>query len=693
MKKKLMTVLVAVTAACCLLSSCTPNQPATEPSTSDTEATTTTEASKPEETTEAEDPLKIEVKDFANSEKWRINGDCKATPDADGKLTISERATSNAGIEIPCEAYRGNKVHTKAVVNSANPLITLSLRYNIFGNTSYVNITSIKPTEGVYLVAEGDIEIPENATDIVIYIEANDVKDMILTNMSVSIVGDYNDLTNTPVAALKDPSSYDSLKEIYKDLFMMGAAVPATVITNSNDEFKKLVIREFDSVTCENDLKPENVLDAAANLADPAKYNENPAIHFDAAKPTLDFCKENGIKMRGHTLVWHSQTPTWFFYKNYDVNGELADRELMLKRMENYIDSVTNWCEENYPGVIYAWDVVNEAAGDNGGLRDSYWKQTIGEDFVEQAFKFARKHAPKGVELFYNDYNEYQPSKQQVIIDILKPIAKAGNIDGMGMQSHISAGLMAETYVNSMNTYAKELKVKIHVTEMDVSAPNSPNAMYDQGTYMKSLFEALIAAKKAGTPIECVTFWGLTDEMSWKSADKPLLFYGDISPKPAFEGVVCAAKGGEVTKPADYVEVKKDFTPIKEDYEDQKYIGRPRATSTQKIVGDAFDGDYCLENSGGTAEWDGYSIDISRFIGQKIKFSFAVKTDAPMVCLTGDIEGTWPHLIEVDTSKGGWIEASGEWTVPDGMTTLSLYFETTDMSSFCLDNVVIEVAE
>ena len=89
----------------------------------------------------------------------------------------------------------------------------------------------------------------------------------------------------------------------------------------------------------------------------------------------------------------------------------------MLKRMENYIDSVMNWCEENYPGVIYAWDVVNEAVDDAGGMRQSYWTQTIGEDYVEKAFEFARKHAPANVELFYNDYNEYQTSKQE---DILK---------------------------------------------------------------------------------------------------------------------------------------------------------------------------------------------------------------------------------------------------------------------------------
>ncbi|MBO4461001.1 MAG: endo-1,4-beta-xylanase [Clostridiales bacterium] len=691
MKSKFTTILVSVLAVAMMLSACNTATPA-ETTPSETETSTTASEETEASATEKEDPLLIKEDFKSEDQKWRVNGDCKIEV-KDNRAFITERKTNNSGIELPIDAFRGNKVHAEAAVKSGNDSITLSLRYNIFGNTSYVNIAFLKPDEDIIMGVGGDITIPENATDIVIYVEANDVKDIIVSSMSAKVVGEYNDLTNTPVAELKDPSSYESLAEVYKDYFKMGVAVPATVMTNTNDQFRKLVTTEFNSVTCENELKPENVLDTATTLADPAKYNECPAIHFDAAKPTLDFCKENGLQMRGHTLIWHSQTPSWFFYKDYNVNGELADRDLMLKRMENYIDSVTNWCEENYPGVIYAWDVVNEAAGDNGGVRDSYWTKTIGEDFVEQAFKFARKHAPKGVELFYNDYNEYQPAKQQVIIDMLKPIAKAGNIDGMGMQSHISAGLMGETYVNAMNKYAEELNVKIHVTELDVSAPNSQNAMYDQGTYMKSLFEAIIAAKKAGTPIECVTFWGLTDEMSWKSSDRPLLFYGDISPKPAFEGVLCAAKGGEVTKPDDYVEVKSDFTPIKEDYEDQKYIGKPRASSTQKIVGGAFDGDYCLENSGGTAEWDGYSIDISRFIGQKIKFSFAVKTEAPMVCLTGDIDGTWPHLIEVDTSSGEWIEASGEWTVPSGMTTLAVYFETTDMSSFCLDNVVIEIAE
>ena len=632
----------------------------------------------------------IEENFDGSTKYWRENGDCKVTVSG-GEAVISDRKTSNAGIEFPCDAFRGNTINVTVFAKSANPTVRISLRYEIYGNISYVTIAETSVLETSYLPIIGDITIPANASDPVVYIEATDVMDISVKSVKIEVTGDYNDLTSTPVDALQDPSGYESLKDLYSDYFMVGSAIPATVIDNPNPEFLQLVDVEFNSVTPENELKPENVLDAETSLADPAAYNECPALDFTAAKPILDYCQENGLKMRGHTLIWYSQTPSWLFFEDYDVNGTLASRDLMLTRMENYIDSVMNWCEENYPGVIYAWDVVNEAAGDNGGMRDCYWKMTVGDDYVEKAFEFARLHAPDGVQLFYNDYNSYSPNKQQVIIDMLTPIAEAGNIDGMGMQSHISSGLQPDSYIEAMNRYADELGVVIHITELDVSAPPSANPYYDQGVYMKSLFEALIDAVDNGTPLECVTFWGLTDDMSWKSSELPLLFYGNLAPKPAFEGVVCAIKGGDVTKPEDYVEVADDFTPISEDYEDQEFIGGPRYSSTQAIVGNAYDGDYCLENSGGSAEYDGYSIDVSRFIGQSIHFSFAVKSNADMVCFTADIDGSWPHLCEVDTSGGDWVFYEGDYQVPSGMTNLSVYFESSDTSSFYLDDLTIEV--
>lgn len=174
---------------------------------------------------------------------------------------------------------------------------------------------------------------------------------------------------------------------------------------------------------------------------------ECPALRFDRFKSELDFARDNGMTVRGHTLVWHSQTPNWIFYKDYKVGGELADRELMLKRMENYIKSVMEWTNENYPGLISAWDVVNEAAADDGGMRESLWYETIGDDYIAKAFEFARKYAPEGTKLFYNDYNSYMAGKQKDILAFLKPIAEAGNIDGMGMQTHINTGTSPALYM------------------------------------------------------------------------------------------------------------------------------------------------------------------------------------------------------------------------------------------------------
>ena len=623
-----------------------------------------------------------------NKGNWVTYGDCKVTL-KDGTAVVTERKSSNSGVAVPCPDYRGNTIKTTAQATTENDSLTLSMRYEIFGNVTYVNIAGGQPDASGAVSITGTVEIPANAENALIYLEANDVRDYTVSSFTVSIEGEFNNLTGVPVESLQDPTQTASLAAAYADYFKFGVASPATVMTNTNDGFRKLITTQFNSVTPENELKPDSVLDAATTLADPAKYNECPAIHFDAAKPILDFCKENGIQMRGHTLVWYSQTPSWLFYENYDVNGNLASRELMLKRMENYIDQVMNWCEENYPGVIYAWDVVNEAAADDGGMRDCYWKQTIGDDYVAKAFEFARKHGPAGVQLFYNDYNEYQTSKQDDILAFLKPIAEAGNLDGMGMQSHISSGLNVDNYVEAAKRYADELGVVIHITELDVTAPKSVNPMYDQGVYMKKFFTAIIEADKAGVPIECVTVWGLTDDMSWKSATKPLLFYGNLSPKPAYEGVMCAINGGEVAKPADYVEPVSDTTPFTEDYEVQSFIGGPRYSSVQKVVEGGHDSGFCLQNTEGYAEYDGYSIDVSQYAGHVIHVSFWIKSKADVCKCTADIDGTWPNIAEVQTGSDEWVFGEGDFEIEEG-ATLTIYFESSDMSPFFLDDLEIK---
>lgn len=363
----------------------------------------------------------------------------------------------------------------------------------------------------------------------------------------------YVDDVKASLRPFCDTSGYPSLKELYKDEFLIGTAAPDGVLDTA--VYSDLLMRQFNSMTMENEMKPAYIMDEQKSKGDLASHKESVALNFDSYKKGLAFAKEHGIKMRGHTLVWHSQTPDWFFYENYDTSGPLAGRELMLKRMGNYIKEVIAWTEANYPGVIYAWDVANEAAADPWGddadhlmrQKDSLWYQTIGEDFVQKAFAYARnytkQYAPDHeIKLFYNDYNEYFTAKTNRIVEMLKPIKEAGNIDGIGMQSHFDTNLPLEGengYMTAVRTFRDKLGLELHVTELDIGIAKGHTAEY-QGEYYQKFMEALLKEKKDGANITSVTFWGLSDELSWRPQDNCLLFAGDLSRKPAFEGVADA---------------------------------------------------------------------------------------------------------------------------------------------------------
>ena len=626
---------------------------------------------------------------------------------ANGKvLHITNRMDNWNGVNFPCDFFAGNTVRIQTAVKSGSDDVIISLQFDVLGSPTYSNLFHITGCKDGFVEGVGTTPIPDTATNVYIYVESGSTSDIFVDYMYITVEGDYFDPSNVGEVELKDTSSYESLKELYKDDFLIGCCVPESLITNEHDEPRQLLLQEFNSITCENEMKPENILDAKTTLADPAKYDECPALDFTRCKGICDFAKENGLKMRGHTLVWHSQTPDWFFYEGYDTNGQLASRELMLKRLENYIKGVFDYINENYPGLFYAFDVANECVDDQYNLRESYWTKTIGDDFLQFAFEYARKYAPKEIKLFYNDYNEYYTKKQDKIIEVLKPIAEAGNLDGMGLQSHITiSDAPVEKYAEALKKYADELKVTIHVTELDVNAP-AVNADYTQGVYYQELFEKLLALKAEGYDIESVTIWGLTDAGSWRREQTPVLFGGDLSAKPAFQGVVNAKKGGTIEKPADYVEPPKESDPFVDDFEDGKYKGASRAGATLSVeTSGAFEGNNCLKVSGATETWDGYTFDATRFLGKTVTFRFAVKSTARQVSFSADIADLWPHIQEVDTSSGDWVVVEGSmdltsstWKLPTGdvevpdLSTLTLYFETQDCTDdLYIDSVSVEI--
>lgn len=335
-----------------------------------------------------------------------------------------------------------------------------------------------------------------------------------------------------------------SLKEIYEPYFKIGTAVAPRDL--ADPKAREELCLQYNSFTCENEMKPDHFLLGEENRKHPKEHDRSPAVCLDSIRGTMDFAKASGLKMRGHTLVWHSQTPFWFFKEGYsdEKDAPLADRETMLARMESYICSVLTFFKEEYPGIIYAWDVVNEAVND-GGMRESLWSKTIGEDYILQAFRFARKYAEPGTALFYNDYTTYEAWKRDVICEqILKPLKAEGVIDGMGMQSHLLMDEPAmEEYEKTVAIYGA-LGLQLQVTELDIhNADPSEESMDALAARYKELFSILVrAAKNKTANITGVTFWGMHDDASWltgfrREKSYPLLFNGDLSPKKAYYAV------------------------------------------------------------------------------------------------------------------------------------------------------------
>ena len=338
-----------------------------------------------------------------------------------------------------------------------------------------------------------------------------------------------------------DPDDLPSLKEAYADYFDIGAAAPQHAFMS--EKLMTLMIRHFSILTPENELKPDSVLDVSGSRKRAAEDETAVAVHFDAAKPLLNYAQRTGTKVHGHVLVWHSQTPEAFFHEGYDTKKPLVSREVMLGRLENYIREVLTQTEELYPGVIVSWDVVNEAIDDgtNWIRKGSNWYKTIGEDYVEKAFEYARKYAPEGVLLYYNDYNTAYTGKLYGIIKLIKPLIENGTLDGYGFQMHHTTGQPTNGQITAAVEKIAALGIKLRVSEMDIGISKyTDTSLQAQKDKYRAMMELML---RFADQTEAVQVGGLSDNMSWRSQSYPLLFDRNLNPKPAFYGVLEAVQG------------------------------------------------------------------------------------------------------------------------------------------------------
>ena len=332
------------------------------------------------------------------------------------------------------------------------------------------------------------------------------------------------------------------LAELYQENFPIGIALSGYILQNT-EQYGQVILENFNSITCENEMKPDSLLDQAASQANLEDAYLHAAVHFGNCMPAVKFASEHGMKIRFHTLVWHSQTPKWFFTEDYTDEGRLVDRDVMLARMENYIADVLGYFQENYPGLVYAVDVVNEAFdvgdGDETGIRmnKNLWYETVGADYYYQAFVFARKYASKDMKLFYNDYGCMD--KADLILEHLARAREEGLIDGIGMQSHLSTDDKIQyKFMLAVKKFC-DAGYEVQATELDIGVKeDSDSAFLLQGRKYRSFFKNMKALQEEGYPVTGITVWGLNDDLSWRRDEKCLLFDGDMNPKNAYLGAM-----------------------------------------------------------------------------------------------------------------------------------------------------------
>lgn len=333
---------------------------------------------------------------------------------------------------------------------------------------------------------------------------------------------------------------------VLKDAFAEHGIKAGTCCTPrmiENDKLRTELLTHFNSVTCENEMKPEQILNQAKSQETGDLVVEFPA----SALQIMDFAKENGLSMRGHTLVWHSQTPDWIFYEGFDTKNELVDRDTMLARMDSYFSQVFGFLKDNgYADMFYAYDIANECWMEDGSMRQSKWLQVIGEDYLIEAFKCADKYAPENINLYYNDYNEQFKTETLInFVQTLKDDTGRYYIDGIGFQGHLYTSDDLNAYFETVDALS-ELGIIVEITELDVCLgkyqgflKNTDENLRVQGQWYYELFNGLFSRLDAGTlNMDAVTFWGYRDSLSWRSDGYPLLFDMFGYEKYAFYGAL-----------------------------------------------------------------------------------------------------------------------------------------------------------
>lgn len=334
-----------------------------------------------------------------------------------------------------------------------------------------------------------------------------------------------------------------TLRDAFQSEFKIGVALNTDQITGQNGYANGLILKHFNSIVAENCMKSEHIQPREGQFG------------FNLPDQFVALGEKNNLHIVGHTLIWHSQTPPWFFV---DANGKTVSREVLIERMRQHIHTIVT----RYKGRVKGWDVVNEAINDDGSWRQSPFYQIIGKDFVKLAFRFAHEADPQA-ELYYNDYSMALEGRRNAVMAMVKELKNEGvQITGIGMQGHLNLDFpLISAFEKSIVAFAS-LGMKVMITELDMSILPSPWTTTGANVADKAAYNSLMNPYTDAIPRDVqeawnqryvdffrifvrhsdkicrVTLWGLTDGDSWKNdwpitgrTDFPLLFDRNYQPK------------------------------------------------------------------------------------------------------------------------------------------------------------------
>ena len=611
------------------------------------------------------------------------------------------------------------------------------------GDTFHVNLTCIdaetQEESVVELISEEvganewvdlstSYTAPDNATEFLVSITTDSTNDFAFDNFTV---------TEEKVVGAHAATSEKGLKDEFAGYFRVGNIFNGGTI--NDNAIKNIILKDCNAIECENETKPQSTINRNGST------DTNVKVSLNSASAIIDFCVKNHLGFRGHTLVWHSQTPEWFFKQNFSDNGAYVSASVMDQRMESYIKNMFNAYSSQYPSLdLYSYDVCNEVIegdsevrhtnGTNGQNGSSAWVRIYGNNsFVEKAFTYARKYAPKTCKLYYNDYNEFADKKKAHIINtILKPLQAKGLIDGMGMQSHLDCCTgqwdwgNTTSYLKAMDEYLS-LGLDVQVTELDISRNGGQYTDQQQADKYKAIFQHAYDVNKSGKykgKVTLVQVWGPNDNNSWvgyKDNDRnkpnyPLLYNGNNQPKTAYSAITSIVPqpwgdGSTFTQEPD--------KPIEPDangyYFHHTFEGDVNGwetrfcekVSTSGRTNYEQGGKEALLVEGRTDYWNGAKFNIySNPFEPGKEFSFSAnvsyldgdetETFALKLQYTGsDNETHYDTIDEGTVSKGDWLQLSNtSYKIPADASDMALYIESAEKedgaeyNNFYIDDVV-----